>query len=259
VSDLNPYRAQWDGYVEQWRRPPQSGDSRTGISWPGDEWGNEELWARIFLVLFGSAGVDQWKHCVEIGPGSGKYTNLVLRNSRASITAFDISPAYLAVLRQRLSAEIAEGRVDPVLIPAERTSELLEHIERKGLARQLDAFYSIDALVHVDLQYLLVYIITAALCLKERGHLILTLANAVSDLGFSHMIETLKFFYPLQGKPSSKFEYTSPEMVRVILERIGFTVQFPAPFSTVEKERDLYLVATLTDPGKADGFRQAIV
>jgi hypothetical protein len=73
------------------------------------------------------------------------------------------------------------------------------------------------------------------------------------------MIETLKFFYPLQGKPSSKFEYTSPEMVRVILERIGFTVQFPAPFSTVEKERDLYLVATLTDPGKADGFRQAIV
>jgi hypothetical protein len=117
----------------------------------------------------------------------------------------------------QLSKDIEEHRVEPALIKAQKSAELLDYLRNKMLVRKLDAFFSIDAMVHVDLQFLVVYFITAALTLKENGLMIMTLANAVSQNGFKHLLDGAKPYYPLQGKPTAKFEYLSPDIVDLVL------------------------------------------
>jgi len=114
-------------------------------------------------------------------------------------------------------------------------------------------------MVHVDLQFLIVYFITAALALKENGLMIMTLANAVSQNGFKHLLNGAKPNYPLQGKPTAKFEYLSPDIVDLILGQMGFQVNYMKPFGTgIEMDRDLHLVARLVDVERAETFRAAV-
>jgi len=125
VSDMNPYRAQWDNYAKNWKRPILPDRPLGEDCWPGDEWGNEARWSKIFETMFLDFGARNWKNCVEIGPGSGKYTSLLLRNSDSHIVAFDISPAYMEVMQKRLSRDIEDHRLEPALIKAEKSAELL--------------------------------------------------------------------------------------------------------------------------------------
>ena len=76
----------------------------------------------------------------------------------------------MEVMKERLSQDIEQCRAEPVLIKAENSNELLEELEKRNLVRKLDAFFAIDAMVHVDLQYLIVYFITAALTLKHNAY-----------------------------------------------------------------------------------------
>ncbi len=254
MTDNNPSQEQWDYYAKTWKDTHES-----VVNWPGDEWGNEQRWLKVFQKMFIDFGAHKWKECVEIGPGSGKYTNYLLRHSAAHITAFDISPLYLEVMKERLANDLIGGRIDPVILKGQCSGEILDHLQSKGLIRQLDAFYSIDAMVHVDLQYLMAYFLSAALSLKEKGLLIMTLANAISDNGFKNLIEGIKIFYPLQAKASGKFEWLCPEIVTNILTRLGFSVLFVFPHPlNVKVLRDLHLVATLADITKADSFADVL-
>jgi hypothetical protein len=65
-------------------------------------------------------------------------------------------------------------------------------------------------------------------------------------------------YYPLQGVPSAKFEWLCPEMVQQVLERLGFSVQFLSPFSSIEVDRDLYVIATLVDLERAQHFQNSL-
>jgi SAM-dependent methyltransferase len=258
MSDANPYRIQWDHYAKNWDQNVNSGDPSSRLAWPGDEWigSDKESWQKIFQAMFLDHGATQWKHCVEIGAGSGKYTELLLRNSEAQIVTYDISPVFLDVLKKRLADDVHAGRVHPVILDATDASEILADLRKRALIRKIDAFYSIDAMVHVDLQHLVVYLMTAALCLRKGGRLMMSLANAVSEEGFDLLIKDAKSCYSLQGMPSSKFEWLCPEIVLGVLERLGFSVQFMSPFSrSVAEERDLWVVATLDDFRRAAGFR----
>lgn len=258
MAESNPYRLQWDSYVQTWDRENVSHSSPSKLNWPGDEWAEEEAWSKTFQAMFLDFGAADWKNCVEIGAGSGKYTEKLLRQSEAQIVAFDISPAYLEVLSKRLAADLQTGRLHPVLLNGDEASEMLQELERRRLIRKIDALYSIDAMVHVDLQYLMAYLVTAALCLKNGGRLLLTLPNAVSEVGFDSLVQDTKVFYPLQGEPSAKFEWLCPELVQRVLERLGFSVRFLAPFSGIDLDRDLFVVATLVDIDRAEHFRNKI-
>jgi SAM-dependent methyltransferase len=258
MAESNPYRAQWDGYVQGWDRDKIAHSSSSKLNWPGDEWAEEEEWSKIFQAMFLDFGAADWKNCVEIGPGSGKYTDKLLRQSAAQILAFDVSPAYLEVLSKRLASDLDAGRLHPVLLNGDDASEMLNELKRRQLVRKIDALYSIDAMVHVDFQYLMAYFLTAALCLSNGGRLIMTLPNAVSEYGFEILVEKTKMYYPLQGEPSAKFEWLCPEMVQQVLERLGFSVQFLSPFSGIEVDRDLYVIATLVDVERAERFRESL-
>lgn len=243
----NPYAVAWDQYVKHTK--PEAG------KWLGDDWGTEEFWELTFKDLFIDQGAKHWRHCVEIGAGSGKYTQYLLTHSAADIVAFDVSVEFLNVLRTRLAGPIAAGRLFPELLLGERPSEMYEVIRQRGWVREVDAFYSIDAMVHVDLQYLMAYVATGALVLKQGGKLMMSLADATTDAGFRLFLEDIKMWYPVQGRPSGKFEWLSRDLIRSVLERIGFEVQFIPELS----DRDAYFVATLSDLSHAKLLEAAIL
>src|SRR5262249_197583 len=157
----------WDHYVQHW---PEVKESLGGEpEWPGDEWGSGQL---VYDNLFVPAGVHDWQRAVEIGPGSGKYTLRVLAGSPAVVRAYDISPQLLKVWEARCERLITEGRLSLQLLNGITTDQMLADLSERGWSRTVDAVFSIDAMVHVDLQYLIVYLITAALVLKPGGKVI---------------------------------------------------------------------------------------
>lgn len=235
----------WDRYLETW---DLEHNAEQKYDWPGDEWGTPETWEELYTNLFENAGAAGWRHAVEIGPGSGKYSDRLLRGSDATLRAYDVSVDFMKVCERRCAHWIDAGRLSLHQIEGKSPSEMLDDLASAQLLRKVDAFFSIDAMVHVDLQYLVVYLIVAALSLREGGKLILTLSNATSEAGFEKLLHDIAWTYPQQADPygSGKFEWLSPDLVRNVLTRLGFDVWMPSG-----EGRDTWLIATLTDITKA--------
>jgi SAM-dependent methyltransferase len=260
MARSNPYRAQWDEYINRWD-PTKIGDgSLPKGSWPGDEWGTRTDWEQVFRSMFWNFGARDWRHCVEIGAGSGKYTKFLLEHSASDIAVFDISPAFLDALRQRLVPEVNAGRVIPVLLEGIAASEILDFLDDRRLTGRLDAFYSIDAMVHVTLQHLITYLLTAAVSLRKGGMFLLTLPNATSEKGFATLLSDARRCYSQQSDPNvPRFEWLCPDLVTGVFERLGFKTQFVLPFGgSMSEYRDLHVAATLTDLSQIHRFRDAI-
>ena len=238
--------AHWDYYARQTKRD--------GEFWPGDEWGNTATWERVFKTLFVANDVASWNRCVEIGPGAGKYTIRVLNESPAEIIAADISAGYQEHFRARLTEVGLISRVTPVLIDNNSTT-LRRNIDSKGWTGTLDAFYSIDAMVHVDLQYLITYMVTAAYSLKVGGKLIMTVANCCSDRGFDKLISDAKQIFRRIHTHSAKFEWMSPDQLRSILPRLGFEIDV----LDSTQGRDILFSATLKQKLEHESILKCIV
>jgi cyclopropane fatty-acyl-phospholipid synthase-like methyltransferase len=253
------YGNYWDGYVADAFPKLQGDDSR--LTYPGEEWGNESSWQRIFEKLFVPAGVADWDAAIEIGGGGGKYTERVLRaNDHVRVFGFDVSRNFLEATAARLSDFVAADRLTLTEIDAVAPDAMFRQIEQAGLARKLDAMFSIDAMVHVDLQYLFTYWVNAALALKPGGRVLMTLADPTTVNGFQKITRDIVRFYKRQGRICSKFEYLSEEIVRHLLTRLGFTVEMLEPWSyhPGRPARDLYLIARLDRPDVAATFREAV-
>lgn len=244
-------RALWDSYVADWDQH----FSRQGrLEWPGDEWGSSKVWEAVHRRMFVPAGLEQWRRAVEIGPGSGKYTLQALRNPELTVRAYDVSRSFLDICGQRCEAAIQEARLSLHLLHLEHPYELLADLTAAGWRREVDAFFSIDTMVHVDLQDLIVYFITAALTLKPEGKLLVTLSNATSELGFRLLLREISKCYGQSAGPYGRFRWLSPQIPELILPRLGFRVD-----SLSTAPRDIYLIATLTDPEVADHFEKFLL
>jgi hypothetical protein len=82
-----------------------------------------------------------------------------------------------------------------------------------------------------------------------------TLANALSTLGFEELLNCTSHYYNTQGKPSSKFEWLSVDLVRGLLKRLGFVVNFVFDYAI---QRDMYVVGRLSNLRLADSLASAI-
>src|SRR5947209_18488226 len=131
----------WDRYLETWEREHNS-DHR--YRWPGDEWGTPETWSDLYANLFENAGAAGWRQVIEIGPGSGKYSERLLRGSGATIRAYDVSPDFMRVCEQRCAGWIEAGRLSLHLIEGACPSEMLDDLASAHLPRAVDAVFSID-------------------------------------------------------------------------------------------------------------------
>ena len=246
----------WDKYVTD---VAAKHADRDDVRYPGDEWGAEQQWRELFESLFHPAGVGEWKQAIEIGQGAGKYTKMVFDAAPDSrIAAFDVSSEYLKVCGERLSDEVDEGRLLLEHLADKQPDEMVLALERLGMAGKLDGFFSMDAMVHVDLQYLIAYFLTAAATLREGGHLILTLADASTPTGFDFLIARTSIFYPRKHDPLGKFEWVSRDIARSIVERLGFeVVRCDSPPN--DSGRDVHLVAKMVNREAAREASWALV
>lgn len=231
---MDRYAGHWDHYV----------DRHEGDDWPGDEWGRPGWWEEVFDLLF-RPHVTDWKRAVEIGQGSGKYTLKVLAASEATVRAYDVSSQFLEVCADRCRSEIDGGRLRLHLLNEKPNEMLCDLADWRG---EIDAFYSIDAMVHVDLQDLIAYLLTAALTLRQGGRLILTLADGTTPQGFKKLLRDIRTFYRESG---AKFEWLGPDLIRATLLRLGFEADLMR-----EAGHDLFVVATLRRPKMAVGLER---
>ncbi len=216
---------------------------RDGDYWPGDEWGAADRWDANFAKFFLSFGAASWKRAVEIGAGSGKYTTRLLRSApEAHVLAADISSGFQKVFQRKLSEEGLIDRTTPVIIKP-NSGSLRQHIEAAGWTGQFDAMYSIDAMVHVDLQYIIAYLITAGACLRPGGKLVMTFSNCLTDGGFAKLIAETPRMFAQAGQKTAKFEWMSPDIVSGILPRLNFDIDLLDTHG-----RDIWTIATLREP-----------
>lgn len=253
------YEAFWDLYVQsvfpQIKAATDPGAER--LHWPGDEWGTPEIWQKIYEMVFAPEIGPDTVRVVEIGPGAGKYTAMVLdRQPGARLLAFDVSPAYLSVMTERLAPAIAAGRLEAIRLEPE-WDHLARAIEARGWGGSVDLLFSIDAMVHVDLQYLIAYWLCAARVMRPGGRMIMSVADATSPHGFEKLMADVPTYFAAQGKVTSKFEWLSPSLVETVLNKIGFDVRFFPKLAG----RDCWFVATRrsataasgTDPARSGG------
>ena len=249
-------RQDWDKYVTD---VAPKFTQRSDVRWPGDEWGDEGVWRETFESLLLPAGAADWKQAVEIGQGAGKYTKLLFDAApECKVFAFDVSSEYLKVCGERLAAEVENGRLVLEHLAGERSDEMILALERHGVAGTLDGFFSIDAMVHVDLQYMIPYFLTAAVVLREGGHLVMTLADASTEAGFEFLVSRASAFYGSGGDPLGKFEWMSRDIARSIVERLGFEV-IRCESPPDNDGRDIHLIARLVDRDAARRASWAIV
>jgi SAM-dependent methyltransferase len=237
----------WDGYIQKW--PEQTSKE---LEWPGDEWGTEEGWRLTFETLFVPAGVNDWKKAVEIGQGSGKYTLMVLDNAPAVVRAYDVSSKFLEICKERCRDQVDQGRLSLHLLDSVQPDQMLLDLTSAGWRRQVDGFYSIAAMVHVELQELIVYLLTAALVLKPSGKLILTLADVTRPGGVKRLLEHIPKHY--RQVRAGRFKWLGPDIIHSVLEGVGFDVE------TFElRPAQVLICASMNRPAVADELEQYLV
>lgn len=223
----NPIRNQadfWDHYTDH-DFPARQARSKMSLEMPGDEWMPREFWNKLVpTVLISRLDADE-PVLVEIGAGAGKQTKIVLEHKPgAKIYSFDISASFIRSFEKYLG-ETAGDRVEAILLGKD-WRQMLRDLSHRGAAGKVDAFYAFDAMVHVDLQALMAYFITAVHALKPGGFIVMDVADSTSDLGFSKLLNDVKHYYPFHGAPCAKFMFTSPAIIEDILVKLGFTVEF---------------------------------
>lgn len=214
----------WNEYVDE-LFPQTQAQSETPLENPGDEWMNAEFWEEtVDRALLQNLDVAD-PILVEIGPGAGKQSRIVLEHFESPrLYAFDLSTSFQRVLRENL-AEHVDKTLFPILLGEDYT-QMLTVLRDDDVAGRVDAFYSFDAMVHVDLQSLVTYFITATIALRDGGLIVMDVANIDSEPGFQKLLRDVKYYYASHGAPCPKFMFLTPPIIERVLGRLGFTVEF---------------------------------
>lgn len=217
------YASSWNAYIRAWRKDGRKQPPGKGV-WPGDQWGTPASWQATLRELVLDR-LPEASRIVEIGPGSGKYTKLMLdAYPGAEVWASDVSADYLEILRERLAAEVEAGRVLTHLIGKDHDQQR-RALESHGWLGAVDCVCSFDALCHVDLGYLAGYLRLASQVLRPGGILSTMVADATSDAGHAKLMTDIRRIWPYGGKMCQCFQWVSPDIMTGLLGRLGFVVE----------------------------------
>jgi GT2 family glycosyltransferase len=224
MKKVRSYADDWDEYVKHFseyvKREPRNVGTED-LVYPGDEWGTPYEWATYadkFLNPF--LPDDLTGIAVEIGPGSGKYTMKVIDKTKRMI-CYDVSEQFIKIAQDRLSRYIAAGKVEFELLKLTNCSEIINSLRAKSLLGKVDLFFSVDSMVHVELHTLIAYLINAAKALRLGGFLAMGVASCTNEGGFARLLDETPWCYGGM-RPSHQFYFLSKDIVRFILDKLGF-------------------------------------
>lgn len=249
TSGLRDMREFFDDYVKR-DFPNRRNEKGETFGWPGDEWANEDLRENTYNLLLSNTDSAPQRHIVEIGPGSGKYTQMLLERTAASLTAFELSPALLEALRQRCGKYIESGRLSARDMNWTKNNELVAAIGSN--AGSVDLFFAIDVFLMMDFQAVLIHLISAARVLRVGGRFAATFGDANSASGWGRMLSDASRHSAFELAPDTRFHWLSAGFLEQVLARLGFTIlkSVSGPqggeFGTLDVARR-YIVAELTD------------
>jgi SAM-dependent methyltransferase len=241
------FSASWDQYADASRR--------AGQRWPGDDWGDEELWRRWFARLLEAQGVASWRRAVEIGQGTGKYTRMVLDAGPAEVLACDVSATFLELCRERLQPQVEAGRLHLRRISSVDPDALRDAAAGQGWLGSVDAVYSIDTLVHVPFTQIAGYLLQATEILRPGGWVVISFADGTTEAGRRKLFADLHRVIRGGGHPTTGcFHWIAPELLRTTAEAIGYRVALCEPDDA--HRRDGHFVAEFADPDRARAARE---
>jgi hypothetical protein len=106
---------------------------------------------------------------------------------------------------------------------------------------EVDLFFSVDSMQHVELHTLIAYWLNAAASLRVGGHIVMTVATCTTAKGFSRLLDEAAWCYG-GTRPSHQFYFLSKEVVHYCLGQLGFEVL------RLEEGRDINVVARKVRP-----------
>jgi SAM-dependent methyltransferase len=265
-SRKSHYADTWDRYVnEDFPRIQQASAKKASelqswqvlntsdetYAWPGDEWGDAEAVQRILRTcIFEPLSSSAPARLCELASGAGRITAPVLSNwPEVRIDCFDVSQAFLDQMNERFVDEITAGRLRTFLLTEEPLG-FYRTLAQNDLAGRIDAVYSFDAMVHVELHSLAIYIATAAAILKPGGLLAMNVADATNERGFQKLLFNAPGVFRRGGAAGPQFQFVSPEILRKLLKSMGFSCEIHDC-----NGRDLFFTARLED---ADAARRSL-
>lgn len=253
-------RAFFDDYVRR-DFPQRRAPDGSGWRWPGDEWVSGAVRDATYELLLRQRGTP-WREVVEIGPGSGKYTDMLLAQPGVHLTAFEISPAFIDSLKERCAAHVEAGRLDARLIDWTANDGLLKALGARAGA--IDLFFGIDVFLMMDFQSALVYLLSAALVLRPGGVFAGTFGDADSESGWARMVRDIGRHSGFDDAPCTRFHWVGHQMLRASLERLGFAVRTlvsgpegAARLGPLDIAR-IYVVAELIDPEPSRALKASL-
>ena len=187
-----------------------------------------------------------WRDICELASGGGRITKSVLQKyPGAKIDCFDISQEFLNQMEKRFAAEIAAHRLRVILL-TEDPQLMYRSLLAASRVGTVDCVFSFDAMVHVELHSIVIYIATAAAVLKSGGLLSMNVADASTEHGFQKLLFNAPGVFRQGGAAGPQFQFASPEILGTVLDRFGFSFEFHDC-----NGRDLFFSAQLQDPGAA--------
>lgn len=250
----------FDDYVRRvfpQRRAEQGGD----WAWPGDEWVGKAVRESTYRLLLEEAGAAGWAKAVEFGPGSGKYTQMLLERSAAQVTAYEISPAFVETLEQRCAEHVASGRLRARVIDWAANDGLLSDLGED--CATIDGVFGVDVFNMLDWQSAFVYLISSACMLREGGKLAGVFADPGSVSGWERLVRDAGRHSAFSSAPSTRFHWVSRDMLEDALSRLGFRIDvlLSGPDGWNGGPLDIarwYVVGTLVEPEKARELRSTL-
>lgn len=212
------------------------------------------------LLLRSQAG-EPLNQVVEIGPGSGKYTQLLLERTDARVTAYEISDAFLEALAGRCGSYLADGRLVARPIDFAANDGLFK--SAAALEGEVDLYFGIDVFLMMDFQSAFVYLLTAALLLRKGGCFAGTFGDADSHSGWERLVRDAGRHSAFDDAPCTRFHWVGRAALTTTLERLGFAVRHMVsgpdggPHGELDVAR-LYVVAEMVDPKAAQDLKASL-
>lgn len=200
---MSAYEQEWDAYSKRWN------ETAKGTNWKhlGDEWGDGhfERYER-----FMRPHIDGDSMVLEIGPGGGRLTELMLPDCRGGLACLDVSETML----KRLAERIGEHE-NLLFIKGDGQSLAPLHSGTVGTVISYDVF------VHLEPEDIFAYLIEIKRVLKPGGCGMLHFHNMLTDAGFAKFEGSYRQW--LGGKRGlGKFSAMSVPVMEKFLSRLGF-------------------------------------